>query len=212
MRYPFRTLLVVLAVLVAGIAVWSIADRSDPAGSSADAPAATPTAASTPARTPASSKPSPSARPTNARPSKKPTTEPRRKSRPLRSITIALDPGHQLGNQNFPRESNALVPAGGFRKPCNTTGTATDSGVAEATVTFRLARAVEQRLAALGATVRMTRSTNSESRWGPCVDTRGRFGKSVGAELMVSLHADGSSRVEPRLPRDRADPALAVDD
>ena len=39
----------------------------------------------------------------------------------------------------------------------------------------------------------MTRNTNSESRWGPCIDARGRFGKSVGAELMVSLHADGSS-------------------
>ena len=85
------------------------------------------------------------------------------------------------------------MPAGGFQKPCNTTGTATDSGVPEATVTFRLARAVEQRLEGLGATVRMTRNTNSESRWGPCVDTRGQFGESVGADLMVSLHADGSS-------------------
>ncbi len=63
------------------------------------------------------------------------------------------------------------MPAGGFQKPCNTTGTATDSGVPEATVTFVLARAVEQRLEALGATVRMTRNTNSESRWGPCVDS-----------------------------------------
>ena len=47
-------------------------------------------------------------------------------------------------------------------------------------MTFRLARAVEQRLEALGATVRMTRNTNSETRWGPCVDARGQFGKSVG--------------------------------
>jgi N-acetylmuramoyl-L-alanine amidase len=40
--------------------------------------------------------------------------------------------------------------------------------------------------------VPMTRTTNSERRWGPCVDTRGRFGKRVGARLMVSLHADGA--------------------
>lgn len=111
---------------------------------------------------------------------------------PLRSITIALDPGHQLGNHNFPRQVNALVSAGGFRKPCNSTGTATNSGVAEATVNIRMARAVTRRLRALGARVRLTRSTNSERRWGPCVDERGRFGKRVGARLMVSLHADGA--------------------
>ncbi len=90
-------------------------------------------------------------------------------------------------------ESNALVPAGGFEKPCNTTGTATAGGVPEATVTFDLARAVEQRLEALGAKVRMTRNANSDDQWGPCVDARGQFGKRVGAQVMVSLHADGSA-------------------
>ena len=86
-----------------------------------------------------------------------------------------------------------MVPAGGFEKPCNTTGTATASGVPEATVTFRLARAVEQRLGALGAKVRMTRNANSDDQWGPCVDARGQFGERVGAQAMVSLHADGAS-------------------
>jgi N-acetylmuramoyl-L-alanine amidase len=114
-------------------------------------------------------------------------------AKPLRHLTIALDPGHQLGNHNFPRQINALVPAGGFRKPCNTTGTATNTGVAEATVNMLLARAVTRRLRALGAHVRLTRLTNSQHRWGPCVDTRGRFGKRVGAKLMVSLHADGAA-------------------
>ena len=195
MRHPFRILLVVLAVLVAGIAVWSVADPSDPAGSSADAPHKTQalSPASTQVTKEATRTPSPSARPTAARPSRKPTTEPRRKALPLRSITIALDPGHQLGNRRFPRESNALVPTGGFEKPCNTTGTATASGVPEATVTFRLARAVEQRLGALGAKVRMTRNANSDDQWGPCVDARGQFGERVGAQAMVSLHADGAS-------------------
>jgi N-acetylmuramoyl-L-alanine amidase len=112
---------------------------------------------------------------------------------PLRGLTIALDPGHQLGNSRHPRETNRQVPAGGFRKPCNSTGTATDSGVPEATVNFRLSLAVKRRLEALGARVPMTRTTNSANRWGPCVDARGRFGERVGALLMVSLHADGAS-------------------
>ena len=112
---------------------------------------------------------------------------------PLRGLVIALDPGHQLGNHNFPRQINALVPAGGFSKPCNSTGTATNRGVPEATVNIEIARAVRSRLRALGATVRMTRTSNRESRWGPCVDARGRFGKRVGAALMVSLHADGAA-------------------
>ena len=104
-------------------------------------------------------------------------------TKPLRGLTIALDPGHQLGNSRHSREINRLVPAGGFQKPCNTTGTATNRGVAESTVNFRLSRAVKRRLEALGAVVRMTRTTNSVYRWGP----------SVGARLMVSLHADGAS-------------------
>ncbi len=112
---------------------------------------------------------------------------------PLTGVTIALDPGHQLGNQNHPEQTNALVPAGGFDKPCNTTGTATDSGVAEATVNFRLAGAVRERLEALGARVRLTRPADSQELWGPCIDARGRFGRRVGAELMVSLHADGAA-------------------
>ena len=85
------------------------------------------------------------------------------------------------------------MPAGGFTKPCNTTGTATNSGIAEATVNFRLSQLVSQRLRRLGARVRMTRTTNSDRLWGPCVDARGEFGKRVGARLMVSLHADGAS-------------------
>ena len=111
---------------------------------------------------------------------------------PLSGIRIALDPGHQLGNHNYPEQIRRLVPAGGFDKPCNTTGAATNGGYPEATLNFRIARKVQDRLEALGARVFLTRTRNSESLWGPCVDTRGEFGELVGARLTVSLHADGA--------------------
>jgi N-acetylmuramoyl-L-alanine amidase len=113
-------------------------------------------------------------------------------SLPLAGIRIALDPGHQLGNHNFPRQTGRLVDAGGFRKACNTTGTATNGGFPEATLNFRVARLVRARLEALGARVFLTRTRNSESLWGPCVDVRGEFGARVHARLMVSLHGDGA--------------------
>lgn len=112
---------------------------------------------------------------------------------PLAGVRIALDPGHQLGNHRFPRQINRLVPAGGFSKPCNTTGTATNGGYPEATFNFRVGRLVQKRLERLGAKVFLTRTRNSQSLWGPCVDTRGAFGAKVRAELMVSIHADGAS-------------------
>ena len=114
-------------------------------------------------------------------------------SLPLAGVRIALDPGHQLGNHNFPAQINRPVPAGGFSKPCNTTGTATNGGYPEATLAFRVTRLVQARLEALGARVFLTRTRNSQSLWGPCVDERGEFGAKVGARLTVSLHADGAS-------------------
>src|SRR4051794_14500524 len=110
-------------------------------------------------------------------------------SQPLGGEVIVIDAGHQLGNHNFPAEINRLVEAGGFTKPCNTTGTATNGGYPEATLNFAIARSVQVRLERLGATVLLSRQANTESSWGPCVDTRGRFGERVGADLVVSLHA-----------------------
>lgn len=112
---------------------------------------------------------------------------------PLAGVRIGLDPGHQLGNARFTSKIQRLVEAGGFTKPCNTTGTETNSGYPEATLNFAVARSVQVRLERLGATVLMTRNVNSENVWGPCVDVRGRFGAKVGADLVVSLHADGAA-------------------
>jgi len=114
---------------------------------------------------------------------------------PLAGRVIVIDPGHQLGNHNFPRRINRQVPAGGFTKPCNTTGTATDRGYPEATFVWQVSRLVGARLRELGATVRLTRQSNRQDRWGPCVDVRGRAGNALpdgGADLKLSVHADGS--------------------
>ena len=115
-----------------------------------------------------------------------------RVERPLEGRTIVIDPGHQLGNHNFPAKINRPVPAGGFTKPCNTTGTATDGGYPEATFAWQVSRLVARRLRDLGATVRLTRHSNRQDRWGPCVDARGRAGNAIGADLKLSIHADGS--------------------
>ena len=112
--------------------------------------------------------------------------------KPLAGRVVVIDPGHQLGNHNFPGRINRLVPAGGFKKPCNTTGTATDRGFPEATFTWKVARLLAVRLERLGADVRMTRPSNSQRRWGPCVDVRGRAGNHIPADLKISIHGDGS--------------------
>ena len=83
-----------------------------------------------------------------------------------------LDAGHQLGNHNFPQEINRPVPAGGFTKPCNTTGTATNGGYPEATFAWNVTMRLKAKLEKAGATVVLTRKSNREDRWGPCVDYR----------------------------------------
>lgn len=118
--------------------------------------------------------------------------EPRLAAGPLVGRTVVIDPGHQLGNHNFPREINRLVPAGGFKKACNSTGTATRGGYPEATMVWRVSLLLKARLVDLGAKVSMTRNSNRQDRWGPCIDVRGRAGNSAPADLKISLHGDGS--------------------
>ena len=132
-----------------------------------------------------------------------------RAAAPLAGRMIVVDPGHQLGNRNFPARINAPVPAGGFTKPCNTTGTATAGGYPEATFTWQVSRRVVRQLRELGATVRLTRRSNRADRWGPCVDVRGRAGNAIDADLKLSIHADGSYAAGARgfhviVPADRA--------
>jgi len=56
-----------------------------------------------------------------------------------------------------------------------------------------VARQLKRRLQRLGATVRMTRHSNRQDRWGPCVDARGRAGNRIHADAKLSIHGDGST-------------------
>ncbi len=110
----------------------------------------------------------------------------------LKGKVIVIDPGHRLGNRNFPSEVTEMVPAGGFEKICNTTGTSTNDGYPEATFTYDVAMRLARALRHSGARVVLTRHDNSADKWGPCVDERGRAGNKIHADLKVSIHADGS--------------------
>ena len=106
---------------------------------------------------------------------------------------VVLDPGHQLGNHNFPEEINRPVPAGGFTKPCNTTGTATDGGYAEATFAWRVThRGSRPAREGSARAVLLTRTHQPRGPLGP-VRRRPRPGRQPGqADLKISIHGDGS--------------------
>ncbi|MGY1691884.1 N-acetylmuramoyl-L-alanine amidase [Geodermatophilus sp. SYSU D01105] len=104
---------------------------------------------------------------------------------------VVLDPGHNGGNASAPAEVGRPVPAGGFTKPCNTTGAATDAGYPEHAFAFDVAQRAAGLLRAQGVTVLLTRS--DDTGVGPCVDARAAAANDAGADLAVSIHADGAA-------------------
>jgi N-acetylmuramoyl-L-alanine amidase len=111
-------------------------------------------------------------------------------ARPLAGVVIAIDPGHNGGSAGHMDQLNRLVFVGNRWKACNTVGTTTVSGYPEHRFNFAVALRVKARLEALGATVYMTRTTDTGV--GPCVDVRGKFGAKVHATLTLSIHGNGA--------------------
>lgn len=139
-----------------------------------------------------------------------PEPEPEPTSRtPLAGYRIAIDPGHNGGNFGAPAVINELVDAGGFTKPCNTTGAVTADGYRESTFNLEVALILRMRLLQLGAEVEMTRA--DDLGVGPCIDVRGRFGGEVDADLLLSIHADGAPANVGGFHVIRPAPARAVD-
>jgi N-acetylmuramoyl-L-alanine amidase len=107
---------IVLAVVFLGAAVAVLAATRGATPAPMDDGAASTTAAT--------AAPSPSTASSTA------TTSPA----PLAGRVVVLDPGHNRDNGRFAAEINRPVDAGGFQKAGNTTGTATDAGLPEATI------------------------------------------------------------------------------
>ncbi|MBK9158692.1 MAG: N-acetylmuramoyl-L-alanine amidase [Micropruina sp.] len=110
----------------------------------------------------------------------------------LTGRTIVVDPGHNGANGANPKIINAPVPAGhGTTKPCNTTGTATNSNYSEHAHNWDVAQRLVALLEAQGATVVLTRP--NDTGVGPCVNVRADIGNKAKADLVVSIHADGAA-------------------
>lgn len=110
-------------------------------------------------------------------------------ARDLTGYTILIDPGHDGGNAAHANRIAQLVPAGGFRKACDTVGTSTAGGYSEHAFTWDMARRVTRLLRARGARVVLTR--HNDRGWGPCINRRARIGNRAHADAALSIHADG---------------------
>lgn len=108
----------------------------------------------------------------------------------LRGKVVVIDPGHNPRNRDHTAEIARLVDVGTHRKECDTTGTATDAGYAEATFTLDVSRRVRTLLTERGATVKLTQ--DGDRPYGPCVDERAAIGNAARADAAVSVHADGA--------------------
>lgn len=175
------------ALLGAGLLVVTACSSSAPSAE----PDPTTTSTTTSTTTTSTSEPPPTAEPstTTSTTATSTTTSGPRPSGSLDGLVVVVDPGHNGANGAHPAEIGRLVDAGGFRKPCNTTGTEGD-GYAESRFNWETAQRVVAALEARGATVVLTRT--SDEGWGPCVDQRGLTAQREGAALIVSIHADGA--------------------
>ena len=107
----------------------------------------------------------------------------------LHGQVVVIDPGHNGGNAAAPSVINGLIWNGRATEACDTTGAQTDSGYTEAEFNWNVARYLAADLHAEGATVVLTRTSNTGV--GPCVTERAAIGNAVRGNAAVSIHADG---------------------
>jgi N-acetylmuramoyl-L-alanine amidase len=108
---------------------------------------------------------------------------------PLAGKVVVIDPGHNGENWSDPAYIDAPIFNGREEEACDTTGSATDSGYTEAQFNFNVAEYLAADLRAQGATVVLTR--NSNTGVGPCVTQRAAIGNEAHADAAVAIHADG---------------------
>ncbi|MGK5730487.1 N-acetylmuramoyl-L-alanine amidase [Streptomyces sp. URMC 124] len=196
----------VAALVPAGLAGWLLWDANADGGQKAPVAAASSAspggspASQAPSRQPSASAGQPSASVSSA--SSAPSGEPSGASPaaadegplpdgPLKGKVVLVDPGHNIRNSEHTAEINRSVDIGTGRKECDTTGTSTDAGYAEATFSLDVAHRLRTLLRAQGAKVVFTH--DGERPYGPCVDERAAIGNRAHADAAVSVHADGSA-------------------
>jgi N-acetylmuramoyl-L-alanine amidase len=111
------------------------------------------------------------------------------RTQPLAGRVIVIDAGHNGGNASHSAEINRQVFIGNGSKECDTTGTQANDGYHEYAFTMDVASRLTRLLEAEGARVVLTRSDSSG--WGPCITERAAIGNDAGADLAISIHADG---------------------
>ncbi|WP_101790118.1 N-acetylmuramoyl-L-alanine amidase [Nonomuraea indica] len=109
---------------------------------------------------------------------------------PLSGKVVVIDPGHNGANYRNPKAVNRKVNVLTQWKPCDTTGTSTDSGYSEAAFTWDVSTRLAKILKSRGAQVKLTRSDNDGV--GPCITERAAIGNKAKADAAISVHADGS--------------------
>jgi N-acetylmuramoyl-L-alanine amidase len=107
----------------------------------------------------------------------------------LSGKVVAVDPGHNGGNFAAASVIGKLIWNGRENETCDTTGAQTDGGYTEAQFNWDVAVYLTADLRAEGATVALTRTSNTGV--GPCVTERAAIGNQVHANAAVSIHADG---------------------
>jgi len=107
----------------------------------------------------------------------------------LHGMVVTIDPGHNGGNFSDPSYIGTLIWNGRENETCDTTGTATAGGYTEAQFNFNVAEDLEADLRAEGASVVLTRTSNTGV--GPCVTQRAAIGNHAHADAAISIHADG---------------------
>lgn len=177
------TLALVLAALapvcVGGWMLWDTLGSQGDGDGGGTAASSLPTVSSTSSPLPPQAPQPPSASPKNETDGK-----------PLTGKVVVLDPGHNPDNRDHTSEIARRVDIGTNKKECDTTGTATDAGYAEAAFTLDVSRRARALLEARGATVKFTQ--DGDRPFGPCVDERARIGNRAHADAVVSVHADGA--------------------
>jgi N-acetylmuramoyl-L-alanine amidase len=116
-------------------------------------------------------------------------TTPRASSPPLTGKVVGIDPGHNGNNYTDPAYIDHLVYNGREQEACDTTGTQTDAGYTEAAFNFNVARFLASDLHREGATVVLTRTTNSGV--GPCITRRAEILNRAHSDVAIDIHADG---------------------